>query len=259
MVLIALPPSEGKTAPSSGPALDLESLAILEFTQLRSDLIGELETLSRRDDARAVLGVGATVENEVVAQRQLTRLPCAPAHEVYTGVLYQAAGFAGLSEQGMKRARDSVLIFSALFGANSPADLIPRYRLKMGVKLPGGTPKSRWRALWHHLDERADRALVIDGRSSDYAGWKPPATATHVKIGAVRDTDGTRKVITHNAKYYRGVFTRLSLHADTAPKSAEELAHLGSLLDDSTIGDIELTGTGSQLTLTVVERGEKAA
>lgn len=215
--------------------------------------------VSSRDDARQILGVGATVENEVVAQRGLDSLPCAPAHEVYTGVLYHAANFGGLSSEGMERARKSVLIFSALFGANSPMDLIPQYRLKMGVKLPGGTPKSRWRSLWHHLDERADGALVIDGRSSDYAGWKPPATASHVKIGAVRDTDGVRKVITHNAKHYRGIFTRLALHANTAPQSAEDLAHLGTLVNDPMICDIELTGKADQFTLTVVEQGEKAA
>lgn len=258
-MLIALPPSEGKTAPVSGPALDLASLTVPEFTDLRRELLGELMGVSSRDDARQILGVGATVENEVVAQRGLDSLPCAPAHEVYTGVLYHAANFGGLSSEGMERARKSVLIFSALFGANSPMDLIPQYRLKMGVKLPGGTPKSRWRSLWHHLDERADGALVIDGRSSDYAGWKPPATASHVKIGAVRDTDGVRKVITHNAKHYRGIFTRLALHADTAPRSAEDLAHLGTLVNDPMIGDIELTGKADQFTLTVVEQGEKAA
>lgn len=256
-MLIALPPSEGKTAPRSGPVLDLKSLAIPQFTVLRHGLIAELEDVSARDDAMSILGVGSKAEHEVAAQRTLRAQPCAPAHAVYTGVLYQAANLGALDDDGMERARNSVLIFSALFGVTSPSDFIPSYRLKMGVKLPGGTPKSRWRALWHHLDERADGALVIDGRSSDYAGWTPPPTAVHVKIGAVRELGGTRKVITHNAKHYRGLFAGLALRAPAPPQSAEELAHLGTLLGD--VGDIELSGQGSQLTLTVVERDERAA
>lgn len=255
-MLIALPPSEGKTAPTSGPALDLESLAVPEFTDLRAALVHELEQVSKQRDAREILGVGPTAEREVAAQRQLGSLPCGKAHEVYTGVLYRAADFGGLTTEGMERARDSVLIFSALFGATSVTDLIPQYRLTMGVKLPGGAPRSRWRPLWHHLDERADGALVIDGRSSAYAGWKPPATATRVTVGAVRETAGTRTVVTHNAKYYRGILTRLALRAETPPRSAEDLAQLGVLLDDPAIADIELAHHDDHLTLTVVERGE---
>nr|WP_241698320.1 peroxide stress protein YaaA [Flaviflexus huanghaiensis] len=254
-----MPPSEGKTAPPTGPTLDLASLSIPAFTDLRRSLVDEIEHVSRRDDAADILTVGASVADEIVAQRRLSHQPCAPAHEVYAGVLYQAADFANLSPRALARAKDSVLIFSALFGATSPADLIPRYRLKMGVKLPGGTPKSRWRPLWKHLDDRAEGELVIDGRSADYAGWKPPASAVHVTIGAVRETNGARKVITHNAKHYRGVFTGLALRAESPPGTAEELAHL-AMLNDPLIGDIELTGRGRRLTLTVVEKAtvEKA-
>ena len=255
-MLIALPPSEGKTAPTTGPALDLDSLSIQPFTDLRHELVRELETVSAGDNALDVLGVGATVRGEVEDQQHLSSLPCAPAHEVYTGVLYQAAEFSSLSEEELARAGDSVLIFSGLFGATSPTDLIPRYRLKMGVKLPAGTPKARWRKLWHHLDERADGQLVIDARSSDYAGWSIPDSATHVKIGAVRETDGVRKVITHNAKYYRGLFTRLALTAQAVPTTADDLADLGS--EQPKIDAIELSGTGRNLTLTVVDREQAA-
>jgi len=257
-VLILLPPSEGKTAPESGPRLDLDSMSIPAFGDLRKQLVGELMDVSKRGDAMKVLGVGKTVEGEVIAQRDLKSLPCAPALEVYTGVLYQAAGFTTLSKEALDRASDSVLIFSALFGATSPADPIPQYRMKMGVKLPGGTPRARWRGLWSQLDERADGELVIDGRSGDYADWRPSSALT-VKIGAVRDLGGTRQVITHNAKYYRGLFTRLALTADTPPTLAEDLAHLASSAGDPVIGDIELTGTGSTQTITVVERVSEAS
>ena len=247
-MLIALPPSQGKTAPQSGPPLDLDSMSIPPFTALRRELVRELEEVSKLPSATDLLGVGARVEHEVHAQRNLTALPCAPAYEVYTGVLYQAADFSTLSDAARARADDEVLIFSALFGAVSPRDLIPRYRLTMGVKLPGGTPASRWRPLWRRLDERADGQLVIDGRSADYAAWKPPVTAVRVAINAVRDTNGQRKVITHNAKHYRGLIARIALEAETPPRTADDLAH-----EASRVGTVELTGSGNSFVLTVVE------
>ncbi|WP_077138360.1 YaaA family protein [Flaviflexus massiliensis] len=253
-MLILLPPSEGKTAPSSGPSLDLSSLSIPSFTSLREQLIAELMEVSGQDDAMEVLQVGKSVADEVVAQRHLLTLPTAPAHEVYTGVLYQAANFSSLSAGALQRAQESVLIFSALFGAHGPTDLVPRYRLKMGAKLPGGTPRSRWRKQWAELDGVADGQVVIDGRSGDYADWQPPSTATCVKVRAVRDLGDRRQVITHNAKFYRGLFARLALTAHSVPTTVDELAHLATKSSDVLVGDIELSGTGNHYTITIVEK-----
>jgi len=147
-VFIALPPSEGKTAPGTGPALDLASLSIPPFTDLRDALMSEVEDVSRHSDAAHILGVGKAAESEVAAQQNVRRLPCAPAHDVYTGVLFQAAGFSDMPDSARERARDSVLIFSALFGATSAFDLIPQYRLRMAVKLPGGKACKNQSVIW---------------------------------------------------------------------------------------------------------------
>ena len=64
----------------------------------------------------------------------------APAADVYSGVLYDALGLPDLRErdpEAYRRAHESVLVFSALWGVLRPGDRIPHYRCSAGVKLPG--------------------------------------------------------------------------------------------------------------------------
>ena len=58
-MLILLPPSEGKTAPSSGPSLALASLLDAErLTAPRRTVMSALAEVSRGPDAASVLGLG---------------------------------------------------------------------------------------------------------------------------------------------------------------------------------------------------------
>lgn len=250
-MLICLPPSEGKTAPSSGPALDLSALSVPAFTEARSHLIDQLEDVSKQPNALELLGAPKGAAGQVAAQRDISALPCAPAWQIYTGVLFQGVDFGSLSEEEMNRAKDSVLIFSGLFGATSPTDLICDHRLPMGAKLEDGTPKAQWRSHWHHLDELGEGQLVIDGRSGDYAGWKPPASADHVTITACRVVGDKRKVITHHAKHYRGLVTHLALRASTPPSSGEEVADLAAGLIGEEVTGVDFDGEKRVLTLLV--------
>ncbi len=140
---ILLPPSEGKTLPASGPALDLSVLAHSALTEARAAVVDELIEVSQRADALEILKAGERIRPEVEAQCNLWNLPCAPAREVYTGVLYEAAQL---------RKGDDVTIFSVLFGATGGEDLIPAYRLSMNVKLPRADAlKTYWRRQWRHV------------------------------------------------------------------------------------------------------------
>ena len=55
----------------------------------------------------------------------------APAINVYTGVLYQALGWATLSPAARKRAASAVVIISAKYGAVRPDQLIESYKAKI--------------------------------------------------------------------------------------------------------------------------------
>uniref|UniRef100_UPI0008495A21 YaaA family protein n=1 Tax=Cellulosimicrobium cellulans TaxID=1710 RepID=UPI0008495A21 len=205
-----------------------------------------------RPDALDVLGVSPGLEPEVRRNTALRSAPAAPAAEVYTGVLFAAADLAGALAGGgetARRATEDVRVVSGLWGALSPADRVPAYRLSMGVTLPGvGRLATAWRAhLAEALDARAAGDVVVDCRSAAYAAaWKPRTSgegaAEHVAVRVLREQDGRRSVVSHNAKHTRGVLTghlvrRAGVVAsvDDLAKAADEL--VGTALLDATLHD----------------------
>lgn len=96
-MLILLPPSEGKTAPVHGPRLMLESLFAAEvLTQARRDVLGALSEVSASTQAAQVLGLGPRSAHEAALNCVVDSVPCAPAVELFTGVLYDAAEFSDM-------------------------------------------------------------------------------------------------------------------------------------------------------------------
>lgn len=264
-MLVLLPPSEGKTPPAAGSPVDLGALSAPSLTGARELVLGAVGEVSARPDAPAILGVGARVADELRHNRTLRTAPAAPAAAVYTGVLYAAAGLRGLRGRPARLARDSVRIFSGLWGVLTPADAVPAYRLAMGVDLPGaGRLAAFWRArLGTALDEQATADVVVDCRSAAYAAaWRPPAGPAHVVVQVVREQDGRRQVVSHNAKHTRGVLTHhLLTRGGRVPRTADELAGAAEELtrtagkEAGAVHAVELGPiTRGRRTLTLVER-----
>lgn len=258
-MLICLPPSEGKTpAPEGAAPVDLARLTAAEhLTDQRRAVLDALAAASARPDATDLLGVGASLGDEVARNTELEAAPTAAASRVYTGVLYAAAGLADLSADLTDVAARDVRVFSGLWGAVSPADLIPAYRLSMGVDLPGvGKLAAAWRPhLAAALDARAAGDVVVDCRSATYlAAWKPVTTgegaADWVTVRVVREADGRRTVVSHNAKHTRGVLTgHLLRRTGPAPTTAAALLDAARELDGQVIG----TEVGTGLSYRMVE------
>src|ERR1700742_628356 len=123
-MLILLPPSEGKTAPSSGPPVELEALAFAaELTESRQKLLAALERLAAEPRKRAVamLGVSPGQAGGGEGDARPRGASAAPAAEVYTGVLYDRLGLPELPA----RARQRELIASATWGELRPEDRVP--------------------------------------------------------------------------------------------------------------------------------------
>ncbi len=250
-MLVLLPPSEGKTpAPDGGAPVDLAALSGADaLTDQRRAALDALARTSARPDAHDVLGVGASLAAEVERNTRLVAEPATHAAHVYSGVLYAAAGLGDLAAD--ERAADSVRIVSGLWGAVSPADRIPAYRLSMAVDLPGiGKLAAAWRdPLSKALDTRAAGDVVVDCRSATYlAAWKPAAGAADwVTVRVVREVRGTRAVVSHNAKHTRGVLAGHLLRRGTAPTSAAELHDAAGELVGTVVGTE--VGTGLSYTL----------
>lgn len=239
-MLILLPPSEGKTAPRSGAPLDLDALALADadgVTSARRELLARLAEVSARDDAATLLGVGTSLADEVAANTRLDSAPAAPARRVYTGVLFEALDLASLSPAARRRAGTDVLISSALFGATTPADRVPAYRLPIGARLPDLPGLAAWwrpvlaPALDAHAASRG--GPVVDCRSGGYAAqWRAPAERT-LTVDVFQLRGGEPTVVSHHAKHTRGLVARALLEAGpraagTLERAADVVARAGA-------------------------------
>ena len=109
-------------------------------------MLEALGTVSAHQDALALLGVGASLRDDVERNTRLHAEPAAPAHQVYSGVLYDALGYKSLTPTQRRKAVESVLVISALWGAIGFGDHVPAYRLSMGTALPDvGRLASFWK------------------------------------------------------------------------------------------------------------------
>ena len=210
-MLILLPPSESKTAPVSGDPVSLDTLSFPELTKDRDHLATTLARVSGQKNALSVLGVGESLATDVARNRDLPTAPTAPALSVYTGVLYDALDADSLSAAAHEVADRSLMVISALWGAVRPSDHIPAYRLSMGTDLPRhGKLNTWWKPrLSPVLDRVATDQVIVDCRSAAYAAaWKAPAAETiAVRVEQLNEA-GKRSVVSHNAKYTRGLVAR---------------------------------------------------
>ena len=220
-MLIVLPPSETKSFGGDHPPLDWDSLSFPELNSVRKQIAADLVAL---DDPFTVLGISNKLAAEVEANQQLLTSPTTPAILRYTGVLYDALSADTLPNEALQR----LAIGSALFGVVRAGDLIPHYRLSGGTKLPtrssSTTPtlKSRWGGLITEVLSSAD-GLVVDLRSGTYQQLGRLKTAITVRVESVQP-DGSRKVVSHFNKHYKGELARVLALSEQDPTSIDEVA-----------------------------------
>ncbi|MDO8214196.1 YaaA family protein [Conexibacter sp. CPCC 206217] len=233
-MLLLLPPSEGKTAPSARRST--VDLAALSFAETLGPLRGRL--IEAVDPA-------------------LASAPTAPAAEVYSGVLYARLDHGSLPAAAKRRARANVLVASGLWGMTGLADRIPAYKLPIDARVDGlGTLAAAWRPLVAQALASHDRRgeLVVDCRSGGYAAVWRPAHAPRVEVRAFKlKPGGSRQVISHMAKDTRGRVARELLLAARAPRRpADVLAIVLSAGLDAELA--ETPGRDDAWTLDVLER-----
>lgn len=226
-MLIFLPPSEGKT-PGTGQPVDLDTLSFSQLNEVRWEIGEALIQVSGQEDALDILKVGPKIADEVFANTSLWEQPASPARDIYSGVLYQAAGLHDTDEDGV--ADRYVRIVSALWGLVKPGDRIPAYRLSMGTELPGvGKLASVWKP---QLDQLIGDQIIVDCCSAAYQkAWQPgkrdPRFGNVAQVKAVKGG----KVVSHWAKHYRGVLCRRLLEASGELDRVDSLQRLADLAD----------------------------
>lgn len=222
-MLIVLPPSETKAPGGSLPAG--EPLHFPELDPIREELTRDLIALCTEDPEAAmqVLGLSEKLRGEVEANQVLRTAPTMPALRRYTGVLYDALDVTSLADA----TTSHLAIGSALYGLVMGGDPIPHYRLSGGTKLtPGTTMKKRWGSVITEALQRAEQehGLVVDLRSGAYQQLGKLKTAVTVRVESVQP-DGSRKVVSHFNKHYKGLLAR-ALAQDPSGTTATEVADI---------------------------------
>jgi cytoplasmic iron level regulating protein YaaA (DUF328/UPF0246 family) len=190
-MLILLPPSEGKREPEDGKAF---SLAALSFSDSLTDI-------------RAPLIPTHAIGN---------RADC--AHQIYSGVLYQALDWSSLTRKSQIRANKVLLIFSGMYGILRMSDVILPYKAKVKTSL--------WRAAIEKCLNPVEKSLIVDCRSSTYSAmWQPDFRIT-VMVRVFQIKNGRKSVITHMSKKYRGEVARWILESPVLPETFEDLQKL---------------------------------
>ena len=212
LVLILLPPSEGKRRPTRGKVMDLGALSQPELTNARQQVLDGLRQLcnSDRATARRILGIPATMDGEIESNTHLLAAPSAAAATIYTGVLFAALALPALSGDELRRANKRIVIMSALFGVVRPADRIAAYRLSGGVSLPvlGGLGTFWRKELGSGVSGIAEDGLVVDLRSAPYRNMWRPSTGAQAKWVEVkiwqRSGSAQRIAVSHFNKTAKG-------------------------------------------------------
>ena len=234
-MLILLPPSETKTRPAEvgHPPLALEELALPALTEARETVLRAAHRTAAGPEAAARLGVPASSPELVGRMLHLDQEPAGAPLTVYSGVLFDQ-----LDPAAEPTADRRVLVQSALLGlVDAARDRIPAYRLSAASQLSRlGKAGSWWTPRLKPVarELRAEEAdgpspLVIDCRSGSYRSMMAMRSGDGVRVlevAPVQESGGVRKVISHDAKRYRGLVTRALLASEAVPATAEELVDL---------------------------------
>ncbi|MDO5098005.1 MAG: peroxide stress protein YaaA [Corynebacterium sp.] len=248
-MLIILPPSETKAAGGTGAPLDLSTLSFPQLNGVREEIAADLIALPE-EEALATLGISIKLSALIAVNQELFSAPTMPAIFRFTGVLFDALDATSLPPSALER----LAVGDALFGLLKATDQIPNYRLSGGTKLPIAgsgesekppTMKKRWGS---KISEAiADYpGLVVDLRSGTYQQLGKAPGAVTVRVESVA-ADGSRKVVSHFNKHYKGLVARALALAETAPTS---LSQVRTVLEESGMV-IESTPDSLELTLVV--------
>ena len=276
-MIILLPPSSGKTAPTSGPSLVLSSLLFgPELTTCREELIKDLHQVCSHADAAQVLKIGPNTVSDIADNLDIYEAPTTTALNLYTGVLFEAAKFNQTLENTTTEnpqttaalpadiLNSEIMIFSGLWGVVRPHDLLPYYRLSASVKLPHiGTVATYWnQQLNPLLNAVLKDQIVVDCRSGEYRKmWTPsakhPCELLQVVVQREDPHTGKRSVVSHNAKHMRGVLAGTLFKQRATGKlsedvSASQIVEIASNIP--TVIDVEVSSANAsgEATLTIV-------
>ncbi len=219
---ILLPPSEGKAAGGAKPGWRTGSGEFgRSLTRRRSELLSALESLGGGD--AKLLGVGGRNLDEARRTNlSISGAPVLPAHQRYTGVVWDHLAPATMSTAVHRRASESILVISGLLGLVAFDDPIPDYKLKIGASFaPIGKLSTWWREpLSKTLNTRLAGHHVIDLLPNEHRAAWTPTPESYASLRSVTFVEKSGKVAGHDAKAAKGSLARHLLETLEEPAAA---------------------------------------
>jgi cytoplasmic iron level regulating protein YaaA (DUF328/UPF0246 family) len=228
-VIFLLPPSEGKTPANKGSKFAPKKLVFPNLTQKRLELMESLAHLCANEPelAAKVLDLGPQQRELLTTNAELLTARCAPAIQIYTGVLYDHLGYSTFNAKARTRADSSILIASALFGFVAPTDPIPAYRLSGASVIPHvGSLVHYWKTELLDSLAQCNGELILDMRSGSYEKLAPAKQLDQpvVSVKVLTNVKGVLKPVTHFNKATKGDLIRAAcLSTRKAPTKVEQL------------------------------------
>jgi len=226
--VLLLPPSEGK-ATGGGAPLWRPELGRFgpDLADARRAVVDALDAVD--GGTTTMLGArGPTLERAQHANRSLVGAPTLPAHQRFTGVVWEHLGFDSLRPTARTRALANVLVINGLTGACALDDPLPDFRLKANASLGefGGVAR-HWREhLSPVLDDALDGHLVIDLLPAEHRGaWVADESRYDLRRVHIVDDDG--RPIGHAAKAAKGRLARELLTVWSAKTVLDRWRHDG--------------------------------
>jgi cytoplasmic iron level regulating protein YaaA (DUF328/UPF0246 family) len=216
-VLILLPPSEAKRPGGRGPSLSSSVPGDDAISAARPAVLAALVDFCGGDAdgaARALALPARSAAADLATNVAVGNSPTMPALDRYAGTVYEGLDARTLTPAARRRALDSILIFSGLFGVSRADEPVPAYRLPVSATVPGiGALTPYWRErLPGPLTELIGADLVVDLRSTDYAGMWRPAGDQREQLITVRILNtlpsGALSVVSYPSKHGKGRLAR---------------------------------------------------
>lgn len=228
MFVLLLPPSEGKAPGGGEPSWRPgDGRFGAELAGPRQAVVDALAAVDGGD--ATMLGArGPTLERARSANRALVGAPALPAHQRFTGVVWEHLGFSTLGDTARRRALANVLVINGLAGVSALDDPLPDFRCKANASLGafGGVARHWRQHLSPVLDDALDGKLVIDLLPAEHRGaWVPDPSRYDLRRVQIIDDQG--RPIGHFAKAAKGRLARELLTARSPKKVLDTWHHDG--------------------------------
>jgi cytoplasmic iron level regulating protein YaaA (DUF328/UPF0246 family) len=211
VLVVLLPPSEGKAPGGDGPAWAPEHGRFGDLAPQRTRVHNALKR-ARGGTAKALGATGDLLRSAKHANLAAVGAPTRPAHERFTGVVWGHLDPPTLPAAARRRADAGVVVLSALTGLTAWADPVPDFRLKLSASLPPvGNLAAFWRpSLSMALNDHLAGHTVVDLLPNEHrAAWTPDPERYDLRRPALLHRDG--KPAGHGGKAAKGLLARALL------------------------------------------------